>query len=200
MLLLRKPSVGDVRRFLAAQAGRDFSYTAVGATARELPARFVVDRTRVRLGRGEAVFESARAALGAWRQFELGWLEAWPANTPIRAGEVVALVARTAGLWWLNACRIVYAVDESGPTRRYGFAYGTLLGHVMRGEERFLVEWDGADESVWYSILAFSRPAHPMARIGYPLVRRTQKRFGRESTAAMLRAVGPGDEAVGVIG
>ena len=43
---------------------------------------------------------------------------------------------------------------------------------------------------VRYDILAFSRPHQFSARLGYPVVRRLQKRFGRDSAAAMLRAVG----------
>ena len=50
------------------------------------------------------------------------------------------------GLWWLNACRIVYVVDEAGPVTKFGFAYGTLPGHAGTGEERFLVEWDRASD------------------------------------------------------
>jgi uncharacterized protein (UPF0548 family) len=135
------------------------------------------------------VFQAAKDALRRWRQFDLGWLEAWPPETPIRTGEVVAIVARAAGLWSLNACRIVYVVDEAGPVSRFGLAYGTLPGHAARGEERFLVEWDQADNGVWYDILAFSRSNHFLTRLGYPFVRRTQKRFGRGSAAAMLSAV-----------
>ena len=72
---------------------------------------------------------------------------------------------------------------------RFGFAYGTLPGHAESGEERFLVEWDRADDAVWYDILAFSRPRHPLARLGYPLTRRTQRRFARDSAAAIRQAV-----------
>ena len=110
-------------------------------------------------------------------------------KTPIQSGEVVAVMGRAIGLWWLNACRIVYVVDESGPIRKFGFAYGTLPGHVESGEERFLIEWHRGENSVWYDILAFSRPNHFLTRLGYPMVRRTQKRFGRDSAASMLEAV-----------
>jgi uncharacterized protein (UPF0548 family) len=102
----------------------------------------------------------------------------------------VAIIARNLGLWWLNACRIVYVVDEGEPIRRYGYACGTLPAHAGEGEERFLVEWDRASGEVWYDILAFSRPHGLLARLGHPYMRRVQKRFGRESAAAMLRAVG----------
>jgi uncharacterized protein (UPF0548 family) len=149
----------------------------------------VVDRTRVKLGEGEAVFRAARAALEQWGQFRLGWAEAGPTDTPIKPGAVVAVVARVLGLWWANACRIVYTVDEVGPVTRFGFAYGTLPDHTESGEERFLIEWDRATGAVQYDILAFSRPRHPLARLGYPLARRTQKRFSRDSAAAMRKAV-----------
>jgi uncharacterized protein (UPF0548 family) len=89
----------------------------------------------------------------------------------------------------MNASRIVYVVDEAGPMTRFGFAYGTLPDHVETGEERFLIEWDRADNRVRYDILAFSRPRHVLARLGNPMMRRMQKKFGRDSVAAMLRAV-----------
>ena len=43
---------------------------------------------------------------------------------------------------------------------------------------------------MWNDILAVSRPNHVLTRLGYPVVRRLQKRFGRDSAAAMMRAVG----------
>jgi uncharacterized protein (UPF0548 family) len=92
----------------------------------------------------------------------------------------------------VSACRIVYRIDDDGPTKRFGFAYGTLPDHPESGEERFMVEWSQADGSVWYDILAFSRPYQLLTRLAYPLVRRFQKRFARESTAAMVRAVSEG--------
>jgi uncharacterized protein (UPF0548 family) len=194
MLSFRKPSAESIRCFLAAQAKLPFSYSAVGATAATPPADFVVDHTRIGLGEGEAVFHSAIAALQRWEHFRLGWVEASPVDTPIQTGAVVAVLGRALGLWSLNCCRIVYVVDESGPISRFGFAYGTLPGHVESGEERFLVEWQRNDSSVWYDILAFSRPNHLLTRLGYPLVRRTQKRFARDSAASMLRAVRSGDD------
>jgi uncharacterized protein (UPF0548 family) len=189
MLFLRRPTAEAIRAFLASQARLGLTYSAVGATTTNPPAGYAVDHTRIRLGAGEKVFAAAKAALEGWQQFRLGWLEASPEDTPIKEGQVVAILARSIGLWWLNACRIVVVVNEDGPVKRFGFAYGTLPDHAGSGEERFLIEWDRADDSVWYDILAFSRPRHFLARLGYPVVRRTQKRFGRESSAAMCRAV-----------
>jgi len=190
MLFLRRPTAATIQAFLAAQARLDLTYSAVGATGTTPPAGYVVDHTRSKLGEGEKIFVAAKAALERWQQFRLGWLEASPEDTPIQEGQVVAILARSLSLWWLNACRIVAVVNEDGPVRRFGFAYGTLPDHAGSGEERFLVEWDREEGSVWYDILAFSRPRHVLARLGYPWVRRVQKRFGRESAAVMCRAVG----------
>src|SRR3954451_19018527 len=124
MLAWRRPSADSVRAFLAAQSSLGFTYTGVGATADGLPPEgYVVDHTRIRLGRGEEVFAAARRALERWDQFRLGWVEAGMPRTPIRAGEGVAILARLAGIWSLNACRIVYVVDERRPMWRFGFGY-----------------------------------------------------------------------------
>lgn len=193
---LRRPSEESLQQFLDTQRGLAFTYESVGGTAPrgELPADFAVDELRVELGRGRELFNAARQGIEAWAQFDLGWCEAWPRETPIRAGEVVAVVARSMGLWWANATRIAYVVDDpvestEDAVARFGFAYGTLPGHVEMGEELFLVEWDRATDVVTYSILAFSRPRHPLARIGRPLVRRLQQRFREDSAAAMVRWV-----------
>ena len=189
MVSFQKPAVDSIRRFIAEQAKLDFSYSAVGASAATPPAGFVVDRTRIKLGEGEAVYESASAALRRWDHFRLGWVDVWSPETPLEAGEVVAVMGRALGLWWLNYCRIVYVVNETGPIRKFGFAYGTLPGHVESGEERFVIEWNQGDNSVWYDILAFSRPSQVLIRLGSPIVRRMQKRFGRDSAAAVFRSV-----------
>ena len=122
--------------------------------------------------------------------FELGWLHLYWPSASLEAGSTVAVLVCAFGVYWLNACRIVYVFDEEAPVRRFGFANGTLSEHSEQGEERFSVEWHPGDDSVWYDILAFSRPNHWLARAGYPLSRRLQHRFATESMRAMQSAVG----------
>lgn len=185
MFLIRRPTEDATRRFLEIQRRQPFAYPETGRTSSDPPAGYVVDHNRIRLGSGDAAFASARLAVTRWKMFELGWVELlWP-DAPITAGTTVAVLARCWGFWSLNAARIVYTVNEP---RRFGFAYGTLPEHVERGEERFLVEWLPNNE-VWYDILAFSRPNSPLIQIGYPLARRLQKRFARDSMGSMSRAV-----------
>jgi uncharacterized protein (UPF0548 family) len=147
-----------------------------------------VNHGRVKLGSGEQAFRRAVEALRQWRMFPT-WIRLWPAELPLAEGNVVAIVARCFGVWTVNACRIVYVVDEPGEVQRYGFAYGTLQGHAMTGEERFLVTWDRSDDSVWYDVWSFSKPGHWTARLAARLVRRIQRKFARESCAAMRTAV-----------
>lgn len=183
--LVRKPSPQSLRAFLDAQARLDLSYLAVGATNATPPPGYRVNHTRVQLGTGAAAYQRACDALCQWRQLSLGWIEPWPADTPLQTGAAVALLARSLGLWWLNAFRIVYTIQEPA---RFGFGYGTLPAHVGCGEERFLVECDAAG-AVWYDLRAFSRPRGLLPHLGTPWLRRTQRRFARDSAAAMLRAV-----------
>jgi uncharacterized protein (UPF0548 family) len=155
------------------------------------PAGYNVDHNCVKLGVGKETYARARSALQAWKQFDLGWVTIVPPGKPLQVGTTVAVRANVFGLWWLNAARIVYTVDEQqGQNMQFGFAYGTLPDHVERGEERFTVEWRrDQDDSVWYDIYAFSRPKHPLARLGFPLTRMLQRSFVRDSLEAMRAAV-----------
>ena len=203
LLWTNKPTPRFIDEFLAAQAATTFSYSQVGTSSLGAPRGFVLDEMHTRLGSGAATFERAQAALVAWRQFELDWVElCWP-ETPLERGRTVAVLARVLGMWWLNACRVIEVIDiahglghgsHHGAGRKFGVVYGTLADHAERGEERFWVSHN-EDDSVWYSIRAFSRSNQWLSRLGYPLVRRVQKRFARESSAAMMRhAVAPAPE------
>jgi uncharacterized protein (UPF0548 family) len=185
MWRLSRPTLEDVRRHLDHQRGLPFSYGAVGGTRTgQAPEGFDRDHNREQLGAGAAAFAAACDAIRGWKMFPapLAWVE--PPGVPIAAGELVGMVAHALGLWWLNATRIVYVIDEP---RRFGFAYGTLPGHVERGEERFSVEWLD-DDTVWYDLLAFSRPRYWGARLARPVARMLQRRFVRLSKAAMRGA------------
>jgi uncharacterized protein (UPF0548 family) len=185
---LTKPNRAAIDSFIADQRNKDFSYPGVGQSRQQSPTGYNTDHTRVKLGQGTAVFVLAKRALERWEMFNLGWLQlCWP-DAPIVPGTTVAVVVSHLGFWSMNATRIVYVLDDRAPIERYGFAYGTLPGHAEIGEERFTVEFNRDDQSVWYDIYAFSRP-RALARLAYPFSRSLQKRFATDSKAAMLRAV-----------
>ena len=186
MFRISEPSEQDAVEFVSNQRNLPFTYAEVGATNATPPSGYKIDRNRIRLGDGEATYQRGVKALKSWWQFDLGWVTVAPRGVAVEVGAIVAVKARAFGTWSLNASRVVYVIDEP---RRWGFAYGTLPDHVERGEERFLVEWL-VDDSVWYDILAFSRPQHPLVRLSSPLARMLQKRFARESLARMSSLVG----------
>ncbi len=186
MFRLRAPSPEVMARFLAAMNDAKFSFAEVGASRNDSLAGYTRDQHRIQLGEGSATFARAVEAVRAWQMFKLGWVRVFQSDAPIQVGSTVMVLAQHFGIWSLNACRIVYVVDEP---RCFGFAYGTLREHVERGEERFTVEWRD-DDSVWYDMLAYSRPNHWLAKLGYPVSRLFQKRFARDSKRAMLNAVG----------
>jgi uncharacterized protein (UPF0548 family) len=189
LFILTAPTKDEIRRFISQQKDSAFSYFDVGASATVAPKDYNVDHNRIELGRGEIAWQQAAAAIRGWRMFSIPWVSLhWP-SAPIQVGTDVAVLVRHLRFYSLNACRIVYVVNEDGPTKRFGFAYGTLAEHAESGEERFTVEWNRDEDKVWYDILAFSRPRQMLARLGYPLSRFLQKRFAEGSKAAMLEAV-----------
>jgi uncharacterized protein (UPF0548 family) len=190
MYSIFEPTDETIEAILSRERHEDFSYDFVGATRKMTvtPRGYDCDHNRICLGSGESVFTRACAALRHWEMFNLGWVKMTNPTASIEYGTTVLMMAHCYGLWWLNICRIVYLIDETGPLHRFGFAYGTLPHHVERGEERFSIEWNRADDSVWYDIYAFSKPAYWMVKLGYPLARRLQRRFARDSKHAMLYA------------
>jgi uncharacterized protein (UPF0548 family) len=186
MFTLREPSPSDIASFLQRATHQTFSYPETGSTRGQPPDGYTIDHNRIRLGAGRETFLAAVSAVRAWEMFNLGWVRLVPANAPIEVGTTVALVSHHFGFWSRHPARVLYLIDEE---RRFGFAYGTLEEHGEQGEERFSVEWSITDDSVTYDILAFSRPARWQTKIANPVVRILQKRFVRDSKAAMLRAV-----------
>jgi uncharacterized protein (UPF0548 family) len=188
MIYLSKPTEASLLTFLESQTGLPYTYPEefVGTTDSKagilpVPPGYDTDHNRVCLGSGEAVFRDACVAMRAWRTFPAPWTQIYPPNVPLVEKQIVVVLFHLFGLWWRSSARIVYSIDEE---RRFGFAYGTLPGHIERGEERFLIEWH-TDDTVWYDLRSFSKPRLWFVKLGYPLVRMLQKRFVRDSQAAM---------------
>jgi uncharacterized protein (UPF0548 family) len=153
----------------------------------DLTATYYYDQLRSCLGSGEATFAAAKRCFQQWVMFDLGWVRIANPEAVIAEGKIVAVEARTAGLWTLNVSRIVETIDS--PTQ-FGFVYSTTERHVEQGEERFLIEMDSA-ERVWYFLEAVSRPRQIRARLGLPITRVYQHRFAQDSHGRMLAALSP---------
>jgi uncharacterized protein (UPF0548 family) len=192
---LRRPAAAEIAATLAG-LHEPFTYPEVAATRnfgsplpRELGDAYDVDSYTFSLGTGRSRFEAAGEALFAWRHFEIRWLQIYGAVAPARPGQVVATLVGLPGFWWLNPCRVVWTHRPEEPVDSVGFAYGTLPGHAECGEERFVVSFDPENGRVTYEIAAFSRPATPLSKLGYPFARRLQRRFARASARALTQGL-----------
>ncbi|QNH96009.1 DUF1990 family protein [Corynebacterium anserum] len=88
-----------------------------------------------------------------------------------RVGDVIVLRFGLTS----NPCRILH-LEKS--TTRTVLVYGTLSGHIERGEEAFIIERQ-EDGSVTGRCLAFSQHAWWLAKAGAPIARWVQKRETR---------------------
>jgi uncharacterized protein (UPF0548 family) len=183
--LLQPPSPQQLDALLKQLERTPLSYPEAGATAGAMPLGYDHDDNRIKLGADEEVFEAAKNAILDWGMFPEGWTQLFPRPVTLYPGAQVVVMFRLMGMWWVNTCRVVYIVNEADV---FGFAYGTLPGHVEQGEELFLVERD-QNGDIWYRIRAFSRPQHWLALLGYPATRWHQRRFVRDSLEAMKERV-----------
>jgi uncharacterized protein (UPF0548 family) len=159
----------------------DVTYSEVGATRGPMPAGYRHVERREPIGHGEALFTRAAEAIMTWRV--LTGAGVTPVSVPPRVtdGALAEFRLGPPGVGIRIPCRVVYTVDEP---RRRGFAYGTRPGHLVHGEEAFLVDL-ADDGTVWCTIRAFSRPARRLFRLAGPLGPVAQ----RLATARYIRAV-----------
>lgn len=189
MFLFTKPDKAFIRSFIDRCSDSDYSYADVGFSTTGSPQKYNTDHNRTLIGHGLEDFEKAKAAIRSWKMFDMAWVKLCWLDTPIEVGRNVAVLVNHFGFYSLNACRIVYLIEEVAAIHRFGFAYGTLAEHGETGEERFSVEFHPETGEVWYDVYAFSQPNHLLAKLGYPISRMLQKRFAADSKEAMKRAM-----------
>jgi uncharacterized protein (UPF0548 family) len=94
---------------------------------------------------------------------------------PVVAGDRWWLIAHLGPLRIHEPVQVVAVVDK--PDRK-GFAYGTLAGHPVRGEEAFVVD-RRTDGSVWLTIRSLTRPASGLWGAVYPVAVLAQRLYRR---------------------
>ena len=150
----------------------DLTYTEVGATRRvPLPAGYDQLHYRIMIGTGGEVFGCAADAVLSFRMHRAAGLTVHADTDRAAPGVRLTIGVRKFGV----PCEVVYTIDEPS---RAGFGYGTLPGHLERGEEAFVVERDAQDR-VWFRIVAFSRPARWPAILAGPLSQLGQRGYAR---------------------
>lgn len=121
------------------------------------------------IGSGDSVWERATREVLRWGvKTASGFVVDSPG--PVTPGERVTVTARVLAVAVVEPVEVVAVVQEPG---RVGFAYRTLPGHPVRGEEAFIVHRDGEDVRLTVRSLTRPAPQHPW-RAMFPLLRVAQ--------------------------
>nr|WP_206691476.1 DUF1990 domain-containing protein [Quadrisphaera sp. INWT6] len=148
----------------------------------------------VLVGRGAHAFEAASQALLHWGVKTRSGFRVEPAQgSELRVREEARyhLVARLGPVAVREPVQVVAVVDT--PTRR-GFAYGTLTGHPVSGEEAFVVDLAPGGE-VRLVLRSLTRPAPGPWRLAFPALLVAQRWY----RARYRRALLPGRQRTPVV-
>lgn len=186
--------VSDAHENGRALDSRGLTYTFAGVTLNDhtwrtsVPAGFRPDEASVRLGLGEACWAKSSRAVMAWGvKTRSGFVvqpEGGNAAAPEgpSAGERLWLIANI-GPWRIREpIEITGVIDEP---RRRGFAYGTLEGHPVSGEELFVVERRD-DDSVWFVMRSATGPSTGTWRALFPVLLLAQAFYRRRYRQALV--------------
>jgi uncharacterized protein (UPF0548 family) len=166
-----------VRRLRALPATYDVARSVGTDSARQ---RGLIDRRA--LGFGDPLFRAASDVVLSWRMHERAGFGVRASDAEVVVGTVVVLTTRFGSLSIEAPCRVVRVTVE--PMSR-GFAYVTLPGHPVSGEEEFLVQ-QSRSGVVTATVTAVSQPASVLARIGSPVTRRQQLRIAGRYLDALV--------------
>ena len=151
---------------------RDLTYAEVGATRQvPLPAGYHHLHYRTMIGTGAKVFDCAADAVLTFRMHRAAGLTVHADDDRATPGVRLTVGRGRFGV----PCEVVYTIEEPS---RAGFGYGTLPGHLERGEEAFVVERDSQDR-VWFRTVTFSRPVRWSAIVAGPLSQILQRGYAR---------------------
>ncbi|WP_207343408.1 DUF1990 domain-containing protein [Arthrobacter sp. E3] len=153
-----------------------------------------VDKT-VAVGQGEEAFAALAEGILSWEiQKRAGLRVAAPPRAVV--GAHVLSGFGVGNLRLPVPCEVVWAMEpqaEAGPdgteVHMAGFGYGTLPGHPAVGEEAFIAMMT-ADGGVQFRLLAFSKPAGLIFKLGAPVTKLTQAGVSRSYQQAARSLAG----------
>jgi uncharacterized protein (UPF0548 family) len=183
-ILWGRPTDEKLATALSEAKRADYSYSALGMTRTGALSGYRVDTRSVMLGAGEDTWSRAVAGLRLWVAHRGAGAHVVPPDAPILEGTTVLVTLGVPGCAMVAPCRVVYVTDESDV---FGFGYGTLAGHPEEGEESFLVR--RVDGKVHFDVVAVSRPASLLTRLGGPVARLVQSHMTERYLKALAAFV-----------
>jgi len=175
----------------AALAERVLSYEGPGATRPaatqwRAPAGYRGYEKTVRIGAGDEHWRDVSAAVMAWGvKTRSGFTveAAGPVGAAVHVGERYWILAHLGPVVVREPAQVVEVVNEAD---RCGFAYGTLQGHPVSGEEAFVV-WRDASGEVFLTLRSLTRPGHGFWRLAFPGILIAQKLYRQRYLRALAR-------------
>lgn len=173
----------SARRILDRGRGQEPTYGFAGTLLGDDPPALDLMAERV-VGRGDDAFARAVACLRSFGP-QRAIATVWPddASTTVGTDLIVALGLGPITIVALD--RVVAMVDEP---RRWGFAYGTLPGHIEVGEEAFVATHHD-DDTVVVRITATAHVALPGRALLQHILLPIQRRYAERYLDAVEHAV-----------
>jgi uncharacterized protein (UPF0548 family) len=135
------------------------------------------------IGHGEKAWDEAAAAVLSWEiKTRSGFtVESFTGDIRARQDADYRLTARFGPVAVREPVRVVAVVDRPA---RCGFAYGTLDGHPVSGEEAFIVH-RAADGEVRLTLRSLTRASRGGWRWAFPVLLIAQKYYRRRYSRAL---------------
>jgi len=163
-------------------AGRGLTYDHACSTLTNAPDG--IDDRIVTLATAGSL-EAARRTLRRWVTHDGIKASIHPDGAPLVVGTTVVVVAPFGPVRMIAPARIVAVADDDD---RFGFAYGTLPGHPVSGEELFMAEV-AAPGRLRLTVRVHARPATPLLRMAGPVVSRISDRAAHSYLRSWASAI-----------
>lgn len=174
--------------------GRGLNYDAVGATRPDArswpptPSAYRRYERSTRIGHGSVHWEYARAAILRWGVKTRSGFTVAPAtdggsDVMVLENAEYTLIAHFGPFRINEPVRVVAVLNEID---RSGFAYGTVRGHPVSGEEAFIVH-RSEDGAVWLTLRSLTRPAPGVWRVVFPVLLIAQRYYRRRYAKALMQ-------------
>lgn len=111
-------------------------------------------------------WEEASSQVLAWSIKRCSGFRVAPPTDRLRLGDRFHLIARIGPLTVREPVEVVAVVEQPD---RVGFAYGTLEGHPVSGEEAFIVS-RREDDSIWLTLRSLTAPGPGAWGAAFPLL------------------------------
>jgi uncharacterized protein (UPF0548 family) len=167
----------------------ELNYQVVGSTRpseetwAQQPAGYRRYARTVCVGHGADRWEAVAEAVLDWQvKTRSGFaVEATTGPRRVQLGADYKLIAKIGPVTVCEPVRVVDVVDQ--PTRR-GFAYGTLFGHPVSGEEAFIAH-RSLDRRVWLTLRSLTRASRGAWGLAFPALLVAQRYYRHRYMAAL---------------